>query len=466
MQTIYTQCTSSFSLQKPPPHPPISTGILIGQQLETSARKDVLLQQVEAFAHIEKLHLQMQLETMYDHLTSERDHYCMQEQQLQRRIDTTAAATEHCLQDSEAMRADYEERLRAMSMAHSDALEELEKKGNEHRKEQRQELQEGAERLSDAISSSEQQRREEKQTRDDEAETLAFYSEELEARNAILCEALEDSFHLHVISEQTPEQPAPHVEEEEEEEQTETPGQLIASLQEEVASLREQLEDSLQTLQSRQDEDARTQEEKLRLASLVEGLEQEVESCREEFAVKSLELESNLLVMGGGGAVVLSKDSSFYLEELLQARQDAGRYFIMLQQLQELMCFVLQRYAPHWSSEEEDLVDVNMNGEEGFGEGDLQYRGIYPSYWGWLYKSTGMFVSWQRRFFVIRDGVLKLSNSGDVGVEEEWGNSNSFKTVLRVESIAKVELESFQDAAQGNHPPTGTSNYPFFFSLH
>ena len=464
------------------------------------------MEQLEGFASLEKLHLQIQLESMYDHLSSEREHFYVTEQQLHKKMEKMRKVHASDRSGEEKAQADYEERMAAMALAHQEAIEELMHKGDEARKEARHELQESAERLSEAISQSEKERREERQAGDEARELEFLEKEELEARYAIVLEVLEESYHVHVVTDVREADPADAAgeaggsEEEgeggraaeaeaeaeaeakengaegEEEDGAVPPAELIASLQQEVESLRSQLNEALEEREKGDEETQQLYEEKQRLGELVGTLEGSIEEVKSDYEMKALELEGQMIVLGnntgsvssgvGGseGRVVvnITQESSIYLEELIQTQQDAGRYFIMLQQLQELLCFVLQRYAPHWGSEEgaDGAVADGSGGLflEGGTEDEQQtkYRGIYPSYWGWLYKSTGMFVSWQRRFFVLRDGVIKMGVSGEIGMEAEWGNPGAFKTVLRVESIAKVELESFKDSTQGNHPPTGT----------
>eukprot|EP00754_Rhynchopus_humris_P041552 Rhum_TRINITY_DN25107_c0_g1::Rhum_TRINITY_DN25107_c0_g1_i1::g.181230::m.181230 len=175
-------------------------GILIGQQLETSARKDILMEQLEGFASLEKLHLQIQLESMYDHLSNEREHFYVTEQQLHKKMEKMRKVHASDRSGEEKAQADYEERMAAMALAHQEAIEELMRKGDEARKETRHELQEAAERLSEAISQSEKERREERQAGDEGRELEFLEREELEARYAIVLEVLEESYHVHVVT--------------------------------------------------------------------------------------------------------------------------------------------------------------------------------------------------------------------------------------------------------------------------
>eukprot|EP01063_Lacrimia_lanifica_P022582 TRINITY_DN30123_c0_g1_i1.p1 TRINITY_DN30123_c0_g1~~TRINITY_DN30123_c0_g1_i1.p1 ORF type:complete len:1120 (+),score=465.88 TRINITY_DN30123_c0_g1_i1:203-3361(+) len=576
-------------------------GIVIAQQLETSSRKDILVQQIEAFNRLERLHAQMQIERIYDHLTGEREHMFLAEQQFAKKLDALRAQNaEDKLAYTQAAQ-DFEERMECLAEQNAEAVNELERRLDLLRQQSRAEQQEAAERMAAMMAEAEARRREDRREQELKDDVLYLEKEEADMRVELLHETIEEfpaqnivfeKYNADDLDELSPEQQrmleleqqledlqgqmAQKEEEFAEELQTvrdaleqqmdeqkqtqendcesakqaleeqlqqdrDEAEQKLAELKEElqakeeaarqeaeereakrqrdeevreeadaeqqrtwqekqeayqnhVAELENRVEEVAHELQQQQQEnlqkvaddyqgkineldalvealrgeldDALTKQytedqrrERDNLQEMVAQLQEEIMLNKEEHDLRCLELESNLMVLGKhgeqGGAnatvVNLSQDTSLYIEELLQTQQDAGRYFIMLQQLQEYVCFVIQRYAPHWSMGEDAMTDE---------ERELamlhQHRSIYPSYWGWLYKSSGMFVTWQRRFFILRDGVLKMSPTGDIGVEEEWEtNAACFKTVLKVDAVARVELETFKDVSQGNHPPTG-----------
>eukprot|EP01060_Flectonema_neradi_P002631 TRINITY_DN11671_c0_g1_i1.p1 TRINITY_DN11671_c0_g1~~TRINITY_DN11671_c0_g1_i1.p1 ORF type:complete len:952 (+),score=233.06 TRINITY_DN11671_c0_g1_i1:33-2888(+) len=419
-------------------------GIVIAQQLETSSRKDILMDEQDSRHRIEKLNAQVQLERMYDLLTNERSDRCASEDALLDQIQTSNIEKQQLIstgreqagieQSQHAQEIkELEERLASLQEAHNDTLSELKKKEEEVRQEYRNDLQDAAERQEKAVAEAEARHHSEKEEFENTNELLLQEIQELEARLAMTQEAYselcdcamttgtegvsiineESTTRYEQISEELQQAQEAHAEQLEQETQRH---------EEEVNDLRQQLEEA----QSKGDSFSEDQ----RLA--LEDTIMEHERLRAE-------LESNLRSSLPDLNRLASREDSHLLEELLLTQQETGRISIMHSQLQELLAFILTRYAPHLM-EDSDSPDSILQQHP-----NTKHRSIFPSYWGWMFRSSGMFVSWQRRFFVVRDGILKIGTS----------DTGTFQTLVNTEAIAKVELDSFSDASQGNHPPTG-----------
>lgn len=69
----------------------------------------------------------------------------------------------------------------------------------------------------------------------------------------------------------------------------------------------------------------------------------------------------------------------------------------------------------------------------------------FTPYWGWMFKSTGVLMTWQRRFFVFTTrGKLKCSAS----------DKGPWNVLVSANNIMRVEVDSYHDTAGGVAPPT------------
>ena len=74
----------------------------------------------------------------------------------------------------------------------------------------------------------------------------------------------------------------------------------------------------------------------------------------------------------------------------------------------------------------------------------------FPPCWGWLYKSQGVLMSWQQRYFVFtQTGKLKYTTQ-DPTVE---GANVRWILLLHAEDITRVEVDMFHDSTSGVRPP-------------
>ena len=73
-----------------------------------------------------------------------------------------------------------------------------------------------------------------------------------------------------------------------------------------------------------------------------------------------------------------------------------------------------------------------------------------PNY-GWMFKSTGVLMTWQRRFFVLtKSGKLKCTSQDPL-----HGKQNvRWVTVFSAEDILRVEVDSLSDGMHGAKPPS------------
>eukprot|EP00744_Colponema_vietnamica_P019076 GILI01026970.1.p1 GENE.GILI01026970.1~~GILI01026970.1.p1 ORF type:complete len:595 (-),score=117.94 GILI01026970.1:76-1719(-) len=78
----------------------------------------------------------------------------------------------------------------------------------------------------------------------------------------------------------------------------------------------------------------------------------------------------------------------------------------------------------------------------------LTSLGQFEPVWGWMLKSSGVLMSWQRRFFVMtRSGKIKYTSQDPTKEDNvKWVH------VLNVEDITRVESDTFADSAV--RPPT------------
>ena len=419
-------------------------GIVIAQQLETSSRKDILMDEQDSRHRIEKLNAQLQLERLYDVLTGERSDRCSAEETFMDQLQNSnvekqqlisngreQAGLDHSQHETEI--EEYEDRLQSLQEAHNETLTELKKKEEESRQEYRNDLQEAAERQEKAVSEAEARHHTEKEEYECTNELLLQEIQELEARLSISEETFSELYDcamtagteaVNMINEESNTR-YEEISQELQQSQQDHADQMESSSQrheEEIDNLKQQLDEALNKEESFS-EDQR---------AMLEDAVMEHERQRTE-------LESNLRCSLSDMNRLASRDDSHLLEELLQTQQEAGRISIMHSQLQELLAFILTKYAPQLMEDSETPDSILAQ------HPNTKHRSIYPSYWGWMFRSSGMFVSWQRRFFVVRDGILKFGTT----------DSGSFQTLVNTDAIAKVELDCFGDASQGNHPPTG-----------
>jgi hypothetical protein len=93
----------------------------------------------------------------------------------------------------------------------------------------------------------------------------------------------------------------------------------------------------------------------------------------------------------------------------------------------------------------------------GVWSGPSAFPPIFHAYWGWMFRSLGALLTWQRRFFVFTsDGKLKCSNS----------ERGPWSVVATADRILRVEVDSYYDASNGTAPPTSqTHQYGFFIDV-
>ncbi|KAJ9447561.1 hypothetical protein DIPPA_04797 [Diplonema papillatum] len=402
-------------------------GIVIAQQLETSARKDILMEEHELRFKIERLSANTQIERIYDVLTEERSDRCAAEEALVEQLDAVNGEKQRLVTEgreisSEGKRVldqtvyEYEDRIKAAVESYEEALSEMQRKQDESRKQTRQELEEAAGNTEVASELLRLQ--------------LQEADERIELSENAFAECFETaldvndgSFRIMLAGPGMSDLAEMH----HRLNQHETAEELRR--EDDVRTLETKLEEARQTIVQLQQEETRLKTECQKLLQIT--------AAQQETA--KLQVEGRLRKEMSDLSRMRSRDEQFVLEELIFTQQETGRYAIMLSQLQELLAFILTRYAPHlMDATPEDIDPLKLHP-------GTKHTSIYPSYWGWMFRSTGMFVSWQRRFFLLRDGVLKFGTQ----------DNGNLQPLLNVESIARVELDSFNDAAQGNHPPTG-----------
>jgi hypothetical protein len=91
--------------------------------------------------------------------------------------------------------------------------------------------------------------------------------------------------------------------------------------------------------------------------------------------------------------------------------------------------------------------NINVESETSSNHGMLMQDNpnSFKPYWGWMFKSTGLLMSWQRRFFVFTTrGKLKCGASDD----------GPWSFVLAANHILRVEVDSYHDTSGGVAPPT------------
>ena len=82
----------------------------------------------------------------------------------------------------------------------------------------------------------------------------------------------------------------------------------------------------------------------------------------------------------------------------------------------------------------------------------------FTPYWGWMFKSSGVLMTWQRRFFVFTArGKLKCSSS----------DKGPWMPLLSANNIARVEVDTYGEGSGGAAPPTSQYHkYGFYVDLH
>lgn len=93
----------------------------------------------------------------------------------------------------------------------------------------------------------------------------------------------------------------------------------------------------------------------------------------------------------------------------------------------------------------------------GIAREQLTSLGQFDPVWGWMLKSTGVLMSWQRRFFVMtKSGKIKYTSQDPTKEEAvRWVH------LLNAEDITRVESDTFADTAV--RPPTNQFNVNCFY---
>eukprot|EP00759_Apiculatamorpha_spiralis_P047869 PhF_6_TR43363/c0_g1_i3/m.66460 len=81
----------------------------------------------------------------------------------------------------------------------------------------------------------------------------------------------------------------------------------------------------------------------------------------------------------------------------------------------------------------------------------------YPSAFGWMFKSTGVYTSWQKRYFTFVNGVLKFSTT-----EEGVANGDAC-TLIHIQHVARVEYDVYGDSSQCVRPPPASKFHQYGF---
>lgn len=117
----------------------------------------------------------------------------------------------------------------------------------------------------------------------------------------------------------------------------------------------------------------------------------------------------------------------------------------------------VEDYAP-----ESELIPLTA-APNGFAESDTSSTiadnpSSFKPYWGWMLKSTGILMTWQRRFFVFTTrGKLKCS----------VGDNGPWHVIFSANNIIRVEVDSYHDTNGGAAPPTSQYHqYGFFVDLY
>ena len=103
-------------------------------------------------------------------------------------------------------------------------------------------------------------------------------------------------------------------------------------------------------------------------------------------------------------------------------------------------------------------VDESDTSSQGGPRSDMQDNpSTFTPYWGWMEKSTGVLMTWQRRFFVFTTrGKLKIAVS----------EKGPFTVLFTANQILRVEVDTYHDVLKGARPPTSQyTQYGFYVDI-
>lgn len=156
------------------------------------------------------------------------------------------------------------------------------------------------------------------------------------------------------------------------------------------------------------------------------------------------------------GKIVSSKTTGAFKESAEDLKEDKAADTLLLKQLQqhneEVRSEILDREDHDECSQRDSSGSPAANQMHPAAEdsevsstheGTQTYYNFTP-YWGWMWKSTGVLTTWQKRFFVFtKRGKLKLS-ANDKG---PW------TVVVSAQHILRVETDAYYDTTNGVPPP-------------